>query len=311
MLLRATTFMRSPFRFAALLAAVLGTVGTASAGTMDYTPSIDIIPTATFAVGNDEVALPGPGNNPFQSGDVKFNFVFTQPLAKHVNFQFEQDRSSGYDVTIGTAIQGGQKIVAGSINDIVNEFRVGYSMKNVGLSLGTNYRWRECCPNAGQVGNLTPTTWHGTYLQLNLTTDPIRQLNGTTFTLTAHQTYNLWRNSPTYQAFEASNGIPVNGNKARFPFWYGLNANVPINSGLTIYGFFGTGAFDYFDNSISPYYYDLADFGLVKTVNKYVTFIASIDSLSQQHLERSNPFLLPNAIHRAYLATALRFHLGK
>lgn len=215
-------------------------------------------------------------------------------------------------MTIGSAIQGGQVIYPGSINDIINEFRVGYSAtKNVELTLGTNYRWRECCPNAGQVENLTPTTWHGTYLQLAFSTDPIKALNGTTFTLTSHATYNLWHNSPTYQAFKAANGLPVNGNKARFPFWAGLTAAVPINSGPAVYGFDGIGAFDYFDNSISPYYYVFADFGLVKTFNKYVTFVASVNSLSKQHLERDNPFPVPNALHRAYLATSLRFHLGK
>ncbi|GAC1419573.1 MAG: hypothetical protein NVSMB64_28890 [Candidatus Velthaea sp.] len=294
-----------------VFAGLVGTLKEVSADTFDFTPSIDVIPAATFAVGNDEKAIPGPGQNPFQSGDVKFNFIFTQPLTKHLNFQFEQDRAAGYDVTIGTAIYDGKTIVAGSISDIVNEFRLNYGAKNVGLTLGNNYRWRQCCPNAGQNGNDTPTTWHGTYLQLNLSSNPIKSLNGTTFTLSAHQTYNLWHNSKAYQAFQAANGLPVNGNKARFPFWYGLSANVPINSGFSIYGFYGVGAFDYFDNSSSPYYYDLADFGMVKSLNKYVTFVASIDSLSQQHLERNNPFLLPNALHRAYLATALRIHLGK
>ncbi len=297
---------------AALCASVLSSVSVATAADkVDYTPSIDIIPTATFAVGNDEKALPGQGNNPIQTGDVKFNFVFTQPLAKHINFQFEQDRSSGYDVTIGSAIVNGQTITPGSINDIVNEFRLGYSLKNVGVTLGENYRYRECCPNAAQNGNDTPTDWHGTYLEVNLVSNPIKALNGTTFKLTAHQNYQLEHNSLAYQQQEAADGLPVNGNTARFPFWYGGNVSVPINSGVTLYAFYGNGAFDFFNNTASPYYYDLADFGLVKTVNKYITFIASINSLSQQHLERDNPFPLPNALHRAYLATALRIHLGK
>ncbi|MGH7728694.1 MAG: hypothetical protein ACREM2_07890 [Vulcanimicrobiaceae bacterium] len=61
---------------------------------------------------------------------------------------------------------------------------------------------------------------------------------------------------------------------------------------------------------MSPYYYDLADYGLVRTFNKYVSFIASVDSLTQQHPERLNPFLLPNGIHRAYFAAALDVHVG-
>ena len=295
----------------AVLAGLLGTLAVASAGTIDYTPSLDITPTATFAVGDDEKVVGGPGSNPFQNGDVKFDFIFTQPLAKGVNFQFEQNRTAGYDVTLGAAAIGGKTIYPGSINDVFNELRLNYGAKNIGVTLGNNYRWRQCCPNAGQNGNDTPTVWRGTFLALNLSTNPIKALNGTTFTLTAHQTYNLWHNSRAYQAFQAADGLPVNGNKARFPFWAGLSASVPINSGLSIYGFFASGAFDYFDNSSSPYYYDLADIGLVKSVNKYITFIASIDSLSQQHRERDNPFPQPNGIHRAYLATALRFHLGK
>lgn len=295
----------------AVFAGLLGTAAVATAGDVDYTPSLDIIPTATFSTGTDAKAIPGPGANPLQNGDVKFNFVFTQPLLKNVNFQFEQDRSSGYDVTIGSAIQGGQTIVPGSINDIVNEFRVGYSRPNIGLTMGTNYRYRVCCPNAAQQGNETPTDWHATYLQLNLISNPIKALNGTTFKLTAHQTYNLWHNSKAFQASEAANGLPVNGGTARFPFWYGINANVPISNGFSVYGFMGFGEFDYFNNSVSPFMYDLADYGFVKSINKYLTFIVSVDTLSQQHLERGNPFLPPNGLHRSYIATALDIHLGK
>ena len=287
-----------------------GQLGTATAGTIDYTPSIDIIPTATFSTTEDGKVLPGQ-NLPLQTGDVKFNFVFTQPLAKNVNFQFEQDRSSGYDVTLGRAIQGGQTIYPGAINDIVNEFRIGYSTKNIGLTLGNNHRWRVCCPASAQNGNDTPTIWRATYLELNLVSNPIKALNGTTVKLTAHETYNEFHNSPAFQASEAANGIQVSAGHARFPFWYGANVTVPINSGLAIYGFMGFGQFDYFDNSVSPYMYDLNDFGMVKTINKYLTFIASIDSLTQQHQENNNPFLVPNGIHRSYLATALRIHLGK
>ncbi|GAC1626890.1 MAG: hypothetical protein NVS4B5_18450 [Vulcanimicrobiaceae bacterium] len=294
-----------------VVAATFGSVAAVSADPIDYTPSLDIIPTATFVTGADQKVIPGPGVNPLQNGDIKVNFVFTQPLAKRINFQFEQDRSSGYDVTVGSAIQDGQTIVPGSINDIVNEFRIGYSTRNIGLTLGHNYRWRECCPNTAQVGNETPTQWHATYLELNYVTNPIAALHGTTFKLTAHETYNLWHNSKAFQASEAAAGIKVNGGTARFPFWYGVNANVPINSGLTVYGFFGFGQFDYFDNSVSPYFYDLADYGIVKSINKYLTFIVSVNSLSQQHLERNNPFAPPNALHRSYLATALRIHLGK
>ena len=313
MRLDAKDFIRGLCGSAAVLAAVAGTTFVAAAAGTDYTPSLDFIPTATFATGNDEQALPGPGNNPFQSGDIKFNIIFTQPLAKGLNLQLQQNRTSGYDVTIGSAIYpGGKLIIPGSINDVFEEARVNWAAsKNIGVTIGDNYRWRECCPNAGQVGNETPTTWHGQYLQLALTSPANKALNGTSFALTGHWTYNLWHNSPAYQAFEAANGIRVNGGTARFPSWYGATATVPINSGVVIYGFYGVGAFDYFDNSVAPYYYDLFDAGLIKTVNKYISFVASIDTLSQQHLENNNPFLLPNALHRAYFATGLDIHIGK
>lgn len=308
----ARRLITGPFVALSVVAATFATCGVASAAGTDYTPSLDVIPTATFATGNDEHVVNTGGNNPMQSGDVKFRFIFTQPLAKTLNLQLEQNRTAGYDVTLGSAAIGGQLVNLGSINDAFEEIRLNWAAtKNLAVTAGYNYRWRVCCPNAGQNGNDTPTQWHGQYLQANLTTPAIKALNGTTFTLSGHLTHNLWHNSPAYQASEAAQGIKVNGNTARFPFWYGATATVPVNSGVTIYGFYAFGAFDYFDNSVSPYYYDLMDIGLIKSINKYVSFVATIDSLSQQHLEAGNPLPLPNALHRVYLSTALDIHIGK
>ncbi len=306
-----TQFIRRLFGCAAVIAGLATTCGIAAAGSTDYTPSLDITPTATFATGDDEKAL--PGGNPFQNGDVKFNFLFTQPLAKNLTLQLQQDRTSGYDVTIGSAgLAGGALVVPGSINDAFEEIRLNYGFnKYVSASAGYNYRWRVCCPNAAQSGNLTPTTWHGQFVQVNLSSPAIKALNGTQFTLSGHVTHNLWHNSAAYQASEAANGITPNGGTARFPSWYGLKAVVPLSGGLLVYGFYGIGAFDYFDNTVSPYYYHLADYGLVKPIDKYLTFQVSIDSLSQYHLEQNNPFLLPNGLHRAYAAASLDIHIGK
>jgi len=52
-----------------------------------------------------------------------------------------------------------------AINDIVNEFRINYSAKNIGLTLGPNYRWRECCPNAAQIGSETTNKPAGMYVR--------------------------------------------------------------------------------------------------------------------------------------------------
>lgn len=68
---------RYSFCCTAMLVGLLGGLRCASAGTVDYTPSLDIVPTATFAVGNDERVVGGPGVNPFQSGDVTFDLIVT------------------------------------------------------------------------------------------------------------------------------------------------------------------------------------------------------------------------------------------
>ena len=52
-----------------------------------------------------------------------------------------------------------------AIKDIVNEFRINYSAKNIGLTLGPNYRWRDCCPNAAQIGSETTNKPAGMYVR--------------------------------------------------------------------------------------------------------------------------------------------------
>ncbi len=300
-------------------AAVIGILTASAAASADikapsYIPTIDIFPTATFATGEDAFVAPGADLG-FVNGDVKFNGVFSQPLLNHLAFQYEYDRAAGIDTTIGSIgfTPGGERIPGGTSNDLINEFRLAYSQPQVGVILGHYYRYRVCCPNVGDnsaTGTLTPADWHATYLQLGLTSPKIAAVNGATIGVTARETYNLHHNSPAYQEFEAANGLQDKNGVARFGLNYGVNANIPINSGFSLFGSFSTGAFDFFDNQANPYYYDISDFGFSKRINRFLSFNADINNLVQVHLENNNPFVYPNTIHRVYLAGALDIHLG-
>lgn len=317
--------------FCSSVAAVVGIL-TASAGASadilapSYIPTIDIYPQATFVTGEDAFAAQG-ANKPFVNGDIQFNGVFSMPLLKNLSFQFEHDRGSGINNTIGNI--GNQltpvanpglpakaefQNIGGSSNDIINEFRVAYSRPNVGVVAGYYYRYRFCCPNTADSsltsGTSSPAAWHATYLQLGLTTPAIKALNGSTFGITGRGTYNLHHNSVAFQEFEAANGLLDRNGHAQFGVNYGVNANIPINSGLSLFGSYSFGAFDFFDNSAHPFYYDISDFGLNKKINKYLSLNADVNNLVQQHLENFVPFTYPNTIHRVYLSTGLDIHLG-
>jgi hypothetical protein len=297
-------------------AAVVGILSASAGASADimapsYIPTIDIYPMATFSTGEDEFGA--PGGKPFVNGDIQFNGVFSEPLLKHLAFQYEYDRGSGIDNTIGnigTNATTGEPIIGGSSNDIINEFRIAYSTPNVGVILGHYYRYRFCCPNTAQAGNLEPADWHATYLQVGLTTPPINSLNGATFGVTARGTYNLHHTTVPFQEFEAANGLLDKNGRPQFGINWGVNTNIPVNSGLSIFGSFSNGGFDYFDNAAHLFYYDITDFGIDKKINKYLSFNADINNLVQQHLENDVPFTYPNTIHRIYLSTGLDIHLA-
>ncbi len=331
--LQVRQFLRA---FCGCIAAVAGIVSAsagASAGitAASYIPTIDIYPTATFSTGEDAYGNTGnngtPGNLPLVNGDIKFNGVFSLPLLNHLAFQYELDRASGIDNTIGTigtnqlappnlGLPGNAQFekIGGTSNDIVNEYRLAYSQQTLGVILGYYYRFRTCCPNTNDSsltsGTATPADWHATYLQIGVTSPKISALNGATLGVTGRGTYNLHHTSIPFQQFEAANGLLDRNGHARFGVNYGANINVPINSGLSLFASYSFGAFDFFDNAVNPFYYDISDFGLNKRINKYLSFSADINNLVQQHLENDNPFVYPNAIHRIYLATGLDIHLA-
>ena len=131
-----------------------------------------------------------------------------------------------------------------------------------------------------------------------------------TIGVTGRGTYNLHHTSEAFRAFEAANGLLDKNGRPQFGVNYGVNANIPINSGLSLFGSFSFGAFDFFDNSAHTFYYDISDFGLNKKINKYLSLNADVNNLVQQHLENFVPFSYPNSIHRVYLSTGLDIHLG-
>jgi hypothetical protein len=308
------------------VAAVVGLLSASAGASADiiapsYIPTIDIYPMATFVTGED--AFGAPGGKPFVNGDIQFNGVFSEPLLKHLAAQYEYDRGSGIDNTIGNIGtnptgptnlglpgQYANATIGGSSNDIINEVRVAYSQPQIGVILGHYYRYRFCCPNTADATNLSPSDWHATYLQIGLTSPPITSLNGATIGVTSRGTYNLHHTSVPFQEFEAANGLQDKNGLPQFGINYGVNVNLPINSGLTLFGSFSSGAFDFFDNSAHPFYYDITDFGLNKHINKYLSFNADINNLVQQHLENLVPFTFPNTIHRIYLSTGLDIHLA-
>ncbi len=303
---------------AAVVAGLLSTSAGASADIKapSYIPTIDIYPTATFVTGEDAHGLPaetGPRNGqlPLVEGDVKFNGVVSVPLLNHLAFQYEYDRASGIDNSIGnTNSTLGIPQYHTASNDLVNEFRIAYSQPNIGVILGSYYRYRVCCPNTADPANAAPSDWHAQYVQLGLTTPKIHALNGATFGVTTRGTYNHHHVSAAGLAAAQAAGYNKEfDGKARFGINYGANTNVPINSGLSLFASWSFGAFDFFDNSPVPFYYDISDFGFTKKINKYLSATADINNLVQQNLGNV-PFPSPNTIHRIYLATGLDIHLG-
>ena len=290
---------------------IVMTTGTASANILapSYIPSVDIYPTATFVTGDD--VQRAPGGLAVQNGDIKFNASIDQPLLKNLTFHYEYDRASGIDNAIGNITnQLGQVVIGGASNDIVNDFHLAYSTPQIGIQAGYYYRYRFCCPNTAQAGNATPADWHASYLQAGYTTPKFAALGGATLGVTARGTYNHHHVSAQGVANEAAFGYKDFDGKAQFGVNYGANVNIPLNHGFSLFGSYSFGAFDFFDNAPTPFYYDISDFGFNKTINKYLAFTADINNLVQQNLSNGDPFIYPNTIHRVYLATALHIHLG-
>lgn len=325
-------------------AGLLGTSIPASADTFSHLPTVDLYPTVNFATGNDEYGSPGgpdPLNNygpPFgniaspsagnaaggvRTGVVDLNLVATVPLFHGLNFQYEHDRAAGIDTTIGRVTQGfrngNQYIYPASSNDIVDAFRINYSgIKGVGVTVQTQYRFRhnnaatnDVASNGGQ-----PADWHQQSLTLSYTLPPITALNGLTVGITGTGVYNKHHASAQYLAALAADcasgtfGCYTDSDgKTRTGINYGVNASLPINHGFAVSASASYGAFDYFDNAPLPFYYDIIDVGLSKTLNKTLALTADLNNLSQQN-NGSWPFTAPNGIHRIYFAVALDIHLA-
>jgi hypothetical protein len=171
--------------------------------------------------------------------------------------------------------------------------------------------------------NLAPADWHEQFLTLSLTSPPITALNGFTVGVSATGVHNKHHVSgnPNVSPFAPQNigtglynaavaGYSDKDGSDRYGVNYGVNANLPVNHGFAVFGSASYGAFDWFDNSPVPFYYNIIDVGVFKKFNNVVSLTADLNHLTQYNLGNV-PFVSPETIHRIYFAIAADVHVGR
>jgi hypothetical protein len=257
-----------------------------------------------------------------RSGVFDVNAVISIPIAKGLAAQYEHDRAAGIDTTIGRVtgtftvpgvahqFDSHQYIYPASNNDIVDTFRLSYTgIKGIGVTIGTFYRFRHDNAATNDPNNLAPADWHEQFATLSYTAPPIAFLNGTTIGVSGTFEHNKHHVSTAGLLAEEAAGFSDSDGKTRSGVNYGPNINIPITKGFALFGSAAFGAFDFFDNSPVPFYYDIIDFGLSKKLNNVLSISTDVNNLTQQNLG-GWPFASPNTIHRIYTDVNLDIHLA-
>lgn len=270
-------------------------------------PTVDLQFLLTHAAGGDETSQAG---NPRIDGTVRAQGSVTQRIGKHLSFSFDHLDGGSLETTVGRNIApSGAPIINGSVHDVVNQFRVDGSAKQVTAELGYFYRYRTCCPGTTDPTNLAPADWHETYLTLGYETLPIGALHGTTlsYAITGH----LVPHHVT-QAFLAtlpSGFSDRNHTETGISQALGLTTPIDIRRTLTVGGSFGWGAMDYFDNAPFPFYYTNVNLTARKVVNRFLSFTALLNNLTQRN--QGYPFASPQGIHRVFYTLAADIKIGR
>jgi hypothetical protein len=224
--------------------------------------------------------------------------------------------TTGVVLPNGSVVGGGrlptnQYIYPASNNDIKDTFQLNYSgIKGIGVSVGTFYRFRHDNPATADAATNggTPADWHEQFVSLSYTSPAFAALNGATVGISGTYNYNKHHVSAIGLQEEEQAGFSDSDGKIRTGVNYGVNANLPFNHGFNLFGSASYGAFDFFDNSPVPFYYDIIDVGINKRFNQVFSLTADLNNLTQQNLG-GWPFISPNTIHRIYFAITGDVHI--
>jgi hypothetical protein len=274
-----------------------------------HIPSIDIEPNAIFSTSGNITNAPGV---PGVDGIVLLNGSVHVPILRGLTFSYDHVTNGLIYGTIGRVAIGGKFVATPLIfRDYFDTFRLdGTLTKGVNLELGSLYRHRVCCPADSDPSNPTPTFYHDNYLSASYTTPAVTALHGTTLTysFTGHSSPHF---SDAASAVAAANaaGYP-DAKRTEFGITQAATLIVPVDPahGFSVAGTFTWGAFNYFSNQPIPFYYDIFVLSATKSINKYLSFTASMDNFIQR--PQGYPFDPGSGLNGASLNVGADIHGG-
>lgn len=274
-----------------------------------HLPSLDISPTVIYSTSDDVVKTPGV---PLVDGAPLLNLSAHVPVIKGVVFSYDHRTNGLIYGTLGRIAAGGQYVKnVLDFRDYLDVFRLDASIgKGLSAGIGTSYRHRVCCPADSDPRNPTPSFYHDNYLGVSYAFPAFAALGGTQliYNITGHASPHF---SDTPAAVAAANaaGYP-DAKRTEFGITQAATLVVPIDPkhGFSAAGTFTWGAFNYFSNQPIPLYYDITVLSLNKTVNKYLSFSASVDNFVQR--PQGYPFERGSGVNGASLNLNANVHVG-
>ncbi len=275
-----------------------------------HLPSVDISPTVIYATSGSITKTPGV---PLVDGTTMLNFSVHVPVTPKVSFSYDHFTNGLIYGSLPSAVIGGNFIKSpGDFRDLIDAYRLDASLGH-GLSteIGSSYRHRVCCPADSDPRNPAPNFYHDIHLGFSYATPAIAALGGSQliYNITGHASPHF---SDTAAAVAAANaaGYP-DAKRTEFGITQAATLAVPIDpkNGFSAAGTLTWGAFNYFSNAAIPFYYDIIIVSLNKTVNKYLSFSASMDNFVQR--PQGYPFDRGSGINGPSLNLGANIHLGK
>ncbi|GAC1535154.1 MAG: hypothetical protein NVS2B17_05130 [Candidatus Velthaea sp.] len=274
-----------------------------------HEPTLDIQPTLIYATSSNIKSFPGV---PGADGNLVLNFSAHLPLAKAVTLSFDHYTNGLIYGSLPRVAIGNQYVSPVlDFRDLIDTFRIDAPIaRGINAEIGTSYRHRVCCPGDRDPSNPSPTFYHDNYLNLSYTTPVIASLNNARFTygITGHASPHF---SDSAAAVAAASAAGYSDSKrTELGITQAVTLGVPIDAknGLSAAGTFTWGAFNYFSNQPIPLYYDIIIVSATKSVNKNLSFTASVDNFVQR--PQGYPFSRGNGVNGASLNLGANIHVG-
>lgn len=304
--------MLRSLRAFALCSAVIGASflhGSNVALADSHEPSLDIAPILIYATSANIKNVPGV---PAVDGNLNLNFSAHVPLFKRATLSYDHVTNGLVYNTLPRVAIGNQYVNPGvEFRDLIDVFRIDASIaRGINAEIGTSYRHRVCCPADSDPTNSTPSFYHDNYLGLSYTTPAIASLNNARFIygITGHASPHF---SDTAAAIAAANASGYSDNKrTELGITQAATLAVPIDAkhGFSVAGTLTWGAFNYYSNQAIPLYYDIIIVSATKSVNKSLSFTASVDNFVQR--PQGYPFPVGSGVNGASLNIGANFHVG-